>query len=120
MEVQTKYSFSKGDQADLIFGENLESNPEAVVTWTTPQGVTLRNSNGRYTMSSGPEKVKLSISDVSEKDNGTWTATVEVLSTETFENCSGQESLSKKKEFHIQLIIVGKSNCSMTLSKFIY
>ena len=111
LELQTKYSFSKSEQADLIIGKNLESNPEAVVTWTTPQGVTLKNSNGRYTMSSGPEKVQLSISDVSERDNGTWTVTAEVLSTETFQNCSDQNSSSKRKEFHIQLIVVGK--CSL-------
>ena len=118
-EVQTKYSFSKGEQADLVIGKNLKSNPKAVVTWTTPQSVTLKNSNGRYTMSSGPEKVQLSISDVNESDNGTWTVTVEVLSTETFKNCSGQNSSSRKKEFLIQLIIVGKSSFHLTLSEFL-
>ena len=109
-EVETKYLFSGGDQADLVIGENLKSNPEAVVTWTTPQAVTLKNSNGRYTMSSGPEKVQLSISGVSEKDNGTWRVTVEVLSTETFKNCSDQNSSSRRKEFHIQVIVLGKSS----------
>ena len=109
-EVETKYLFSGGDKAELVIGENLESNPEAVVTWTTPQGVTFKESNGRYTISSGPEKVQLSISGVSERDNGTWTVTVEVLSTEIFKNCSNQNSLSKKMEFFMQLIVVGKSS----------
>ena len=113
LEVETKYLFSGGDQADLVIGENLKSNPEAVVTWTTPQGETFKESNGRYhnTMSSGPDKVQLSISDVSERDNGTWTVTVEVLSTGTFKNCSDQNSSSRKKKFHIQVIVVGK--CSL-------
>ena len=120
-EVRTKYSFSKGDHVDLVFGESLGSNPKAVVTWTTPQGVTFNKSNERYKVNSRPEKVQLSISDVSESDNGTWTVTLEVLSTETFKNCSDQNSSSRKKEFLIlQLIVVGKSSCGMTLSKFIY
>ena len=109
--LQTKYLFSGGDQlsaAELVIGENLESNPEAVVTWTTPQGETFKESNGRYTMSSGPEKVQLSISGVSERDNGTWTVAVEVLSTETFKYCLDQKSSSRKKEYHIQVIVVGK------------
>ena len=110
-EVGKKYLFSGGDQADLVFGENLESNPEAVATWITPQGVTLKNSNGRYIMSNGPDKVQLSISGVSERDNGTWTVTVEVLSTETFKNCSDQNSSSRKKEYHVKVIVVGK--CSL-------
>ena len=120
-EVQTKYSFSKGEQADLVIGENLESNPKSVVTWTSPQGITFKESNGRYIVSGGPEKVQLSISNVSERDNGTWTVTVEVLSTETFKNCSDQNSSSRKKEFLflIQLIIVGKSSFHLTLSEFL-
>ena len=119
-EVRTKYSFSKGEQADLIIGENLKSNPKAIVTWTSPRGVTFKESNGWYTMSNGPEKVQLSISEVSERDNGTWTVTVEVLSTEAFKNCSDQNSSSRKKEILIQLIVVGKSSCGMTLSKVKY
>ena len=119
-QLQTKYSSFKGDETDLVIGENLKSNPEAVVTWTTPQGVTFKYSNGRYTMSSEPEKVQLSISGVNEKDNGTWTVTVDVLSTETFKNCSGQSNSSRKKELLIQLIVVGKSSCDMTLSSVIY
>ena len=119
-EVRTKYSFSKGEQVELIIGKNLESNPEAVVTWTTPQGETLKHSNGHYIVSSGPDEVQLSIFGVSERDNGTWTVTVEVLSTETFKNCSDQNSSSRKKVFLIQLIVVGKSSYGMTLSKFIY
>ena len=110
-EVETKYLFSGGDKADLVIGENLESNREAVVTWTTPRGVTFKNSNGQYTINSGPEKVQLSISNVSERDNGTWTVTVEVLSTGTFKNCSDQNSSSRKKEYRIQVIVVGK--CSL-------
>ena len=108
LELQRKYSYSVGDQADLVFGENLESNPKAVVTWTTPQGESFKNSNGRYTVNSGPENVQLSISALSAKDNGTWTATVEVLSTETFKNCSDQNSSLRKMEIEVQLIIVGK------------
>ena len=121
-EVETKYLFSGGDQADLVIGENLESNPEAVVTWTTPQGETFKESNGRYIMSSGPEKVQLStrISDVSERDNGTWTVTVEVLSTETFQNCSNQNSSSRRKEFCIQVIVVGKYSFYTHFHKAIY
>ena len=108
-EVTTNYSFFKGERGDVVLGENDKSNPEAVVTWTTPQNVTMKNSTGRYTINSGPDKVQLSIFNVSERDNGTWTVTVEVMSTETFKNCSDQNSLSRKKDFLIQVIVVGKS-----------
>ena len=90
-----KYVLS-GEATSLVCGYNLESNPEAVVTWTDPNGRQLLQSDGRYTLDAGPEIVRLNISEASEADNGSWSCSV----------AGGSSSTSIK--FNVSLEVLGK------------
>ena len=91
----------------LVCGYNLESNPQAVITWTNPQGRSITNSD-RYSMNNGPEVVQLSIANVSKNDHGTWSCTMEVSSSEAHDCHPDQERPSRRKDYEVLLIVVSK------------
>lgn len=61
-----------------------------------------------YSMNNGPEKVQLSIANVSESDNGTWRCTMEVSSSRAYDCNPDQEKPFRRKDSEIQLIVVSK------------
>ena len=65
-----------GEAVSLVCGYNLDSYPEASVTWTDPSGRKMLQNNDRYTLDSGPEVVQLNISEASQSDSGVWTCSV--------------------------------------------
>ena len=109
LEGEFTYYIPLGDEAELVCGKNLESNPQAKVTWTRPDGITVTDSGEEYSVISGPEKVGLSIMNVRKTDNGTWRCTVDVSSDEGYENCHDPTKLIRRVERSIQVIVVGKS-----------
>ena len=66
-----------GDPISLICGYDLVSNPPAIVSWTNPLGATV-TSGGKYSMDSGPQVVRLNISNISEDLAGKWMCHVKV------------------------------------------
>ena len=80
-EKPTQNNVSLGDPLSLVCGTGLESNPQATITWTAPDGSTLMNNvNDRYTVENGPEIVRLNISGTVLNDNGMWLCEVLVTS----------------------------------------
>ena len=62
----------------MIIG--LESNPPATITWINPAGESVENGSGYLYQSPirGSKNVTLTITSVSEKDNGTWNCNISV------------------------------------------
>ena len=67
------------DGVSLVCGTGLDSNPQATVTWTAPDGTTIVD-NDRYDLDNGPDVVRLSIVQVTMSDVGLWTCDVTVHS----------------------------------------
>ena len=68
-----------GDSLSLVCGTGLDSNPQASVTWTAPDGTTIVN-NARYDLENGPKIVRLNFTYTISSDNGTWVCDVRVTS----------------------------------------
>ena len=104
IEGPRKYSVLKGDIIELICGENLDSHPEATITWTSPKNEEIRSGDERYIMSSGLY-VTLMIKNATDRDNGTWKCTVENNGIAKF--CQVPDRSKRKLEVDMFLDVVG-------------
>ena len=68
-----------GDPLSLVCGTGLDSNPQAIVIWTAPDGTTIMD-NDRYDLENGPEIVRLNFTNTIMGDNGLWKCVVTVTS----------------------------------------
>ena len=60
-----------GEHLSLVCGTGLESNPQATITWTAPDGTTIMD-NARYDLDNGPNVVELNITHTLSSDTGMW------------------------------------------------
>jgi hypothetical protein len=67
-----------GGSASLVCGTGLDSNPQATITWTAPDGATIMDS--RYDVEDGPNFVRLNFTNATVNDNGVWRCEVVVMS----------------------------------------
>ena len=63
----------------IVCDRGLDSNPQATITWTAPDGTTVMN-NARFNFENGPEMVRLNITHTDNNDNGWWTCEINVTS----------------------------------------
>ena len=93
----------------LVCGYNLDSNPQATVTWTNPQGEIIGNSDA-FRMDNGPAVIQLNITRAEVGDKGMWKCQVNVaseyISVESSEFSSHEYSKSRIVELHLK--VVGK------------
>ena len=68
-----------GNRLSLVCGRGLDSNPEASITWTDPNG-TMIMDNDRYDIESGRDIVRLNFTRTILGDAGIWTCEVIVRS----------------------------------------
>ena len=68
-----------GDSLSLVCGTGLDSNPQATITWTAPDGTTIMN-NARYNLENGPSFVRLNFTRTILSDGGVWTCDIRVES----------------------------------------
>jgi hypothetical protein len=61
-----------GDSASLVCGTGLDSNPQATITWTAPNGTTITVNNDRFNLENGPDIVRLNLSRTLLGDAGMW------------------------------------------------
>ena len=101
-----------GDSLSLVCGTGLDSNPQATITWTAPDGNTVVNS-AQYHHDNGPNIVRLNFTQVLSSDIGVWGCDVMVKS-EKYIVSNGrlvleEESVIGSTIHHsIQLIAVSK------------
>ena len=67
------------ERLSLVCGTGLDSNPQATVTWTAPDGTTIVD-NARYNLENGPEIVRLNFTHTLLSDTGAWHCRVSVFS----------------------------------------
>ena len=60
-----------GDSASLVCGTGLDSNPQATITWTAPDGTTIVK-NDRFNLENGPNTVRLNLNRTLPSDAGIW------------------------------------------------
>ena len=74
----TKQFVRLGDSASFVCGTGLDSNPQATITWTAPDGI-VDNVNARYDKEDGPF-VRLNFTNATKSDSGVWRCEVVVMS----------------------------------------
>ena len=67
------------DSVSLVCGTGLDSNPQATITWTAPDGTTIVGS-ARYHLENGPSFVRLTFTNATVNDNGVWRCEIVVMS----------------------------------------
>ena len=100
-----------GDGASLVCGTGLDSNPQATIIWTAPDGTTVVD-NARYDLDNGPELIQLNITYVVLSDAGVWWCYV-MVSSEAHKLNGGRLTqqnnvLVGSVNVTIQLIIIGR------------
>ena len=79
MQGPTRRYVRLNDTLSLVCGYGLDSNPDAVVTWTAPDGTTIMD-NARYDLEDGPAVVQLNFTHTIFNDNEVWRCEVVVTS----------------------------------------
>ena len=71
-----------GDSLSLICGTGLDSNPQATITWTAPDGTIIMDT-ARYDLDNGLDIVRLNFTHTILSDAGIWrcTATCDLRTT---------------------------------------
>lgn len=75
----SKYYALFNDSLSVICGSGLDSNPQATITWTAPDGTTITNS-ARHHPESGPDVVRLNFTYTTMSDDGIWNCNIHVIS----------------------------------------
>ena len=113
MQGPTRRYVRLNDPLSLVCGYGLDSNPDAVITWTAPDGTTVMN-NARYDLENGPGVVRLNFTCTILSDNGVWRCEVEVMSRRHV-LLGGRlvelesEAIGEVINVNIQLIVIGES-----------
>jgi hypothetical protein len=107
-----KYTLLGNTSLSLVCGTGLDSNPQAIITWTAPDGTTVMD-NAQYRLDNGPSIVRLNFTQVFSSNIGIWECHVTVRSEKNVVSNGGlvleEESVIGSTIHHsIQLIAVGK------------
>ena len=78
MQTPTQHYTLSGDHSSLVCGRGLDSNPQATITWTSPDGMIV--DNARYDLENGSDIVRLNFSQTTLNDSGVWTCELVVRS----------------------------------------
>jgi hypothetical protein len=101
-----------GEPLSLVCGTGLDSNPQATITWTAPDGTTIVDNN-RYDLENGPAIVRLNFTNTIMTDSGLWQCMVTVTSGRyivsggdllVFQDQANIGSITRE----IQLIVIGE------------
>ena len=100
-----------GDSLSLVCGTGLDSNPQATITWTAPNGSTIMN-NARCKLDNGPDIVRLNFTNTVLSDAGVWRCDTTV-SSEVHELDGGKlipqnDTIIGSLNVTIKLIIIGE------------
>ena len=99
-----EYSVLEGEDIELICGENLDSDPEATVTWTSPWGEEIKSSGGICNSSN----VTLRIENVTSHHNGKWTCTIKIEGSGTTKDCPDPDKSKRTLNIYRYLIVNGR------------
>ena len=106
-----QYYVLLGDSAFLVCGTGLDSNPQATITWTDPDGTTVMD-NTRFNLENGPDIVRLNLSRTLLSDAGMWRCDIRTESEQDIVN-NGKlvptniTVIGERIQLDIELIIIG-------------
>ena len=106
-----------GDPLSLVCGTGLDSNPQATIMWTAPNGTTIMD-NPRYSLNNGPEIVRLNFIHTILSDAGMWRCDIRTESDQyTVSDGSlvpiNSTMIGVTIQHDIKLIIVGECVCTL-------
>ena len=103
----SQYYALLGDSLSLVCGTGLDSNPQAAITWTAPDGMTVVN-NARYDLENGPDIVRLNFSRTILSDTGIWRCDIRTESDQYLvNNGTNTTMIGAPVQRDIDLIIIG-------------
>ena len=99
------------DSLSLVCGTDLESNPQASVTWMAPDGTTIMD-NTRYDLENGPRFIRLNFTHTIPSDSGIWKCRI-LVESEQYVASDGQlvrqdPSPIGQTMVDIELVFIGK------------
>ena len=100
-----------GNSVSLVCGTDLDSNPQATITWIAPDGTTIMD-NARYDLENGPEIVRLNLSHTILSDAGMWRCNITTESDQYLVNNGSLVGINATVigapiQHDIELIIIG-------------
>ena len=107
----SQYYVLLGDSASLVCGTGLDSNPQATITWTAPDGTIIMDST-RFNIENGPDIVRLNLSHTLLGDSGMWRCDIRTESEQDIVN-NGKlvptniTAIGERIQHDIELIIIG-------------
>ena len=98
----------------LVCGTGLDSNPQATITWTAPDGTTIMD-NAQYDLENGPDIVRLNFTHTVMNNTGMWRCDITVRSERYFvsdgELVIGPPAvIGTPIQYDIQLTVIGKQS----------
>ena len=113
-----------GDSHSLVCGTDLDSNPQATITWTDPDQ-TMIMDNSRYSLQNGPDIVRLNFTHTLLSDAGMWRCNIR---TESDQHVVSNGSLVRLDsmtigtpiQHDIELIVIGEYRTIIRLSAIGY
>ena len=107
-----QYYVLLGDSTSLVCGTGLDSNPQATITWTAPDGTTVVD-NARYHLEARPDTVRLNLSHTILSDAGIWRCDIRAESDQYIVNNgslvqSNITVIGAPIQRYIELIIIGQ------------
>ena len=107
-----QYYVLLGDPLSLVCGTGLDSNPQAIITWTDPDQTMIMDSS-RYSLENGPHIVRLNFTHTLLSDAGMWRCNIR---TESDQHVVSNGSLVRLDSMtigtpirhDIELIIIGE------------
>ena len=103
-----------GDNFSLVCGRGLDSNPQATITWTAPDGAIIVD-NARYVLENGPDIVRLNFTQTILSDSGIWTCDVivrserHIVSSEGELIRGGQITIGTPVRYQFMVTVIGES-----------
>ena len=83
----SQYYVLLGNRVSLVCGTDLDSNPQATITWTAPNGTTVTvMDNARYDLENGLDIVRLNSNRTLLSDAGMWRCDIRTESDQYIEN----------------------------------
>ena len=100
-----------GDSISLVCGTGLESNPQATIIWTAPNG-TIIMDNARFNLGNGPDIVRLNLNHTFLSDAGIWRCDIRTESDQYIVNNgilvqTNITTIGAPIQRDIELIIIG-------------
>ena len=77
------------ESLSLVYGTGFDSNPQAIVTWTAPDGTTVMDDT-RFKLENGSDTVRLNFTRTILSDSGVWTCELVVRSERHVVSNQGQ------------------------------